>query len=306
MPEKKSWASNLNLRALREKRDKKARARLRKEQDKSIDDLLVQGQLRRAQQLLEMRLAEQDEDVHSRIRLAEIYSQRKQKEEALRHYLRAAEILSEDGFFDKALAVAKSARKLAPKDPAIDALEETILRSKELDFAAWNVRRGKRSEGSAQLSASIELEALWRRVAENDFVQSLAQGQLELLMEAMELVQVGPGEFVVREGDRERALFLVVSGLIQARLDPEGRDLLLRNFGPGQILGEKVLLEREAWCASYRAAHGSQLLRLDRPALQRILDKTKAGRQLLRALSSQQNDQQVAALAASVASSNAV
>jgi hypothetical protein len=296
--EKKGWIPDL-----RGARDKKARERIRKEQDtESVDDLILQGRLSRAQQLLELRVAQNDDDIHSHIKLAELLTGKRQNEEALRHNLRAAQLLSEDGFFDKSLALLKSARKLAGKDTSsIDAMEETVLRAKELDFAAYSVRKGKGAEGGARLSASIELEALWRRMSESDFVQNLAAGQLETLMDAMELCQVPAGELIAREGEHDPALYLIASGLLQARLDPDRRDLLLRNFGPGQIIGESVLFERRAWPASYKAAHHCQLLRLDVGGLQRALNKTKSRRQLITALSSQRNDQQVAALASSVA-----
>ena len=296
--EKKGWIPDL-----RAARDKKARERIRKDQDaESIDDLIIQGRLTRAQQLLEVRVAENDGDVHSFIKLAELLAGKRKNEEALRNYLRASQLLSEDGFFDKALALLKTARKLAgPDTSSIDAMEETVLRSKELDYAAWSVRKGKGGEGAARMSASIELEALWRRMSESDFVQNLGPGQLETLMDAMELCQVAAGEIVAREGQNDPALYLIASGLLQARLDPDRRDLLLRNFGPGQIIGESVLFERRAWPASYKAAHHCQLLRLDVGGLQRALNKTKSRRQLIVALSSQRNDQQVAALASSVA-----
>jgi hypothetical protein len=300
--EKKGWIPDLRFGAAA--RDKKARERIRKEQDsESIDDLILQGRFSRAQQVLELRIAENQEDVHSHIKLAELLTQRRRNEEALRNFLRAAQLLSEDGFFDKSLALLKTARKLAGKDTSsIDAMEETVLRAKELDTAAWNVRRGKSGEG-ARITASIELEALWRRMSESDFVQNLAKGQLETLMDSMELCQVPAGEIIAREGEIDPALYLIASGLVQARLDPDRRDLLLRNFGPGQMIGESVLFERRPWPASYKAAHNCQLLRLDVGGLQRALNKTKSRRQLITALSSQRNDQQVAALASSVASS---
>ena len=296
MTEKKGWLPDMPWAG----RDKKARERIRQDQDtESVADLILQGRISRARQVLEIRVAENDEDVHSRIKLAELLTSRRENAEALRHYLSAAQILSSDGFFDKALALLKSARKLAPKDTNIDMMEETVLRAKSLDQAAMSVRKGK----ADRLTASIELEALWRRMSESDFVQNLATGQLEALMDAMELYQVPAGDFVAKEGEEEHALYLIASGLIQARLDPLRRDLLLRNFGPGQIIGESVLFERRPWPASYKAAHNCQLLRLDVGGLQRALNKTKSRRQLITALSSQRNDQQVAALASSVASS---
>ena len=301
MAEKKGWIPDLRFGAAR---DKKARERIRKDQDaESIDDLILQGRFARALQVLELRIAENPEDVHSHIKLAELQSQRRQNPDALRNYLRAAELLSEDGFFDKALALLKTARKLAGEETlSIDAMEETVLRSKELDLAAWIVRKGKGSEGAARVSASIELEALWRRMSDSEFVQNLAKGQLEVLMDAMELCPVAAGEFVARQGELDPVLYLIASGMLQARFDPDGRDLLLRNFGPGQMIGESVLFERRPWPAAYKAAHNTQLLKLDIAGLQRALNKTKSRRQLISALSSQHNDQQVAALASSLAS----
>jgi hypothetical protein len=297
--EKKSWIPDLRF---TRDREKKARERIRKEQDtETVDDLILQGRLSRAQHILELRIAENDEDVHSHIKLGDLLAGKRRTADALKSYLRAAELLSLDGFFDKSLALLKTARKLAgPDQTTIDAMEETVLRAKELDMAAWTMRKGKSAEGG-RLSASIELEALWRRMHDSDFVNNLGAGQLEALMEAMELYQLPAGELLVREGDHEPAIFLIASGLLQARLDPDRRDLLLRNFGPGQIIGESVLFERRAWPASYRAAHNCQLLRLDVGGLQRALNKTKSRRQLIMALSSQHNDTQVAALASSVA-----
>jgi hypothetical protein len=299
--EKKNWLPDLGF---SREREKKARERSRKEQDtESVDDLILQGRLTRAQQILELRIAENDEDVHSHIKLGDLLAGKRKTADALKSYLRGAQLLSEDGFFDKSLALLKTARKLPGIDASsIDAMEETVLRSKELDMAAWTMRKGK-SEQGARLSASIELEALWRRMHDSDFVANLGTGQLEVLMDAMELFQLPAGDILVREGEHETALYLIASGLLQARLDPDRRDLLLRNFGPGQIIGESVLFERRAWPASYKAAHNCQLLRLDIGGLQRALNKTKSRRQLIMALSSQHNDQQVAALASSVAPS---
>lgn len=302
MAEKKSWIPDLRFRS----RDKRARERVRKDQDTddAIDDLLIQGRFTRARQVLENRLLANDEDVHSRIKLAEILASRRRSDEALQHYVRASQLLSEDGFFDKALALLKTARKLSPKDDQIDLMEEQVLRAKELDRAAWSVRKGAGGPGTNRLAASIELEALWRRMSDSDFVQSLGQGDLEALMAVMELRPVDAGSYVVRESSERRELYLIASGMIQARLDPEGRDLLLRNFGPGQIIGESVLFDHKPWPATYRAAHNSQLLGLSVAGIQRALKKTRARRRLVEALSSQHNDQQVVALAASVAGSN--
>ncbi|MDX1384528.1 MAG: hypothetical protein R3190_12830, partial [Thermoanaerobaculia bacterium] len=227
--EKKGWKPDLRFKS----RADRARERARKDQDtESIDDLLIQGRYTRARILLEERLTVNDLDYHSHIKLAEILSLRKQNDASVQHYLKAAQILSEDGFFDKSLALLKTARKLAPNDSNVDLLEEQVLRAKSLDQAAWSVRKGAGGDGKSQLAASIELEALWRRMSDSDFVQSLGPDLLEVLMKFMDLVMVGAGSYVVREGNDRRELYLIASGLVQARLDPEGRDYLLRNFGP--------------------------------------------------------------------------
>jgi ribosomal protein S15P/S13E len=300
LSEKKSWIPDIRFRS----REKRAREKARKGQDsQSIDDLLLQGRFTRARQVLEAHIAVNDEDVHSRIKLAEILASRRQTTDALQHYLKAAQLLADDGFFDKALALLKTSRKLAPKDTQIDLMEEQILRSRELDRAAWSVRKDG-GDSRSKLAASIELEAMWRRMGDSDFVQSLGQGELEALMAVMELRPVDAGSYVVHEGDDRRELYLIGTGLVQARLDPLGRDLLLRNFGPGQILGERALFENESWKASLRAAHNSQILALDINGVQRALKKTKSRRRLVDSLSSQHNDQQLAALATSVSDSD--
>ena len=160
--EKKGWIPDL-----RAARDKKARERSRKDQDtESIDDLILQGRLTRAQQFLELRVAENDQDVHSHIKLAELLAGKRKTEDALRNYLRAAQLLSEDGFFDKSLALlktraqARGQRHQQHRRHGRDRAARQGARLRRLG----RVRKGKSGEAGARMSASIELEALWRRM----------------------------------------------------------------------------------------------------------------------------------------------
>lgn len=83
------------------------------------------------------------------------------------------------------------------------------------------------------------------------------------------------GEFLVREGDPSRAVFVIRSGIIAVMLEkPDGGQRMVRCCFPGWLLGEASVLSDGARCsASLRAERITELFRIDAALLKTVMEK---------------------------------
>ena len=83
-------------------------------------------------------------------------------------------------------------------------------------------------------------------------------------------VQVASGNIAIRHGERERALYFVISGALEARSSTRGSETLgvLYREHPGSVFGEVAFFDGGPRSASVWAVKDSRLLRLDHGALQ--------------------------------------
>jgi CRP-like cAMP-binding protein len=85
----------------------------------------------------------------------------------------------------------------------------------------------------------------------------------DLLEREGHLIELVRGEFVYRQGEEARHLYLLESGLIGlVTLNVSGKERLVRLFKGGQFLGHRSLLAGEAHHGSARALEASQVRRL--------------------------------------------
>lgn len=109
---------------------------------------------------------------------------------------------------------------------------------------------------------------------------------LRELRERGDEIAVEAGTVVVRHGARGEALWVVVEGEVEVRLeDTEGHRLSLCRLGPGSTFGEIALLRGGPASADVVAASTAVLLRLSTAAFSRALDELPGlGRVLLERL----------------------
>jgi CRP-like cAMP-binding protein len=74
------------------------------------------------------------------------------------------------------------------------------------------------------------------------------------------------GEIVVKQGAFESALFLVNRGQVQVTAGSEGREVLLKSYGPGEILGGENFFDASVWTTAI-VSRGASLSRLRRAKL---------------------------------------
>lgn len=123
-----------------------------------------------------------------------------------------------------------------------------------------------RSRGSANLAAVTTAPPPAVTAAELRNIAlfgALGEAALEQFAQSLELVTPQPGDFLFREGDEARDMFVVLSGemevLKQSKHGPDARVALL---GIGDWFGEMSILDVQPRSATVRALAPSRLLRL--------------------------------------------
>ena len=271
-------------------------------QEYSIDDLIVLERYDEAGERLRARLKDNPDDLHSHLKLAEVYTQLRQFEKAVDEYVFAAEEYAQDGFHDKGIALLAKAMKLAPLDPSLRSRAEKLQRGKSMeqvrDARPRRARAGRRHPGG---TTALELKRLWHHLAGSTVVQQLPGESLKRLFAAMELLHLEPDDVIAREGSPEAFLLLIVQGVVEASVKAGGRAMAVRSFTSGDVVGEGALLERGAWPADYRTAEPVTALKLTREGLEKCLVGNPDPRGFLETLREQHNDRDVAATVAASA-----
>ncbi len=265
-------------------------------QEHSIDDLIVLERYEEAGERLRSRLKENPNDLHSHLKLAEVYTELRQFERAVDEYGFVAEEYAQDGFYDKGIALLSRAMKLAPLDASLRAKVEKFQRDKDMEHVRSLALEGLQKAGGVEAGTSmLELRRLWSHLAAGSLVQHLPGEQLKRLFSAMELVRLDARVELAREGSPEAFLLLIITGIVDAAMTGGGRSVLVRSFTSGDVLGEAVFLERGTWPADYRVTEPLVALKLTRVGLEQALVGNPDPRGFLETLREQHNDRDVAA-----------
>jgi CRP/FNR family cyclic AMP-dependent transcriptional regulator len=88
------------------------------------------------------------------------------------------------------------------------------------------------------------------------------------------------GEVVCRQGDRAEAMYVVQEGCVHVFREEEGVETLIARLGPGEIVGEMAVFDRQPRSATVRAAGAARVLTLDKRSFLRQIhnDPTLAWR----------------------------
>ncbi len=265
------------------------------QQEYTVDDLIVLEKYDEAVDRLKAKLKVNSSDLHSHLKLAEVYAQLKQYDKAVDEFGFVADEYAQDGFYDKGVALLSKAQKLAPLDQSIRFKIERIQREKGMEHVRAIALEGLRQAGGQAGSSAVEIKRLWHHLAASSVVQRLPGEQLKRLFSSMELIHLKEEEEVIaREGSPDAFLLLIVSGVVEAFLVESNRNVTLRTFTSGDIVGEAALLERSVWPASYRVSEPVIALRLSREGLEKTLVGNPDPRGFLEALREQHNDRDVA------------
>ena len=102
-------------------------------QEYTIDDLVVLERYDEAGERLRAKLKTHPEDLHSHLKLAEVYTQLRQYDKAVDEFSFVAEEYASDGFYDKGIALLSKAMKLAPLDNSLRFKVDKLQREKSME-----------------------------------------------------------------------------------------------------------------------------------------------------------------------------
>lgn len=269
----------------------------------SIEDLIVLERYEEAIELLEERTKKNPRDLHSNLRLAEVYTVAGMGAKALDRYLFVADSYADDGFYDKALALLAKLSRLAPADDTLSAKIQWLQRMKNLEHSRAGVidglLQGDMGKSPLERTSPVEAQRVWQGLAKSKLVQFLPPDQLRRLFSAAAIQDWDEGELVAERGSEIERMFVVATGTLEAfvsRPAPGGK-MQIRTFSNGDVFGERALLEHKPWPASYRVVERARVLRIDRAGLEQALAGNPDPRTLLGALRQQHADADVAAAA---------
>ena len=271
-----------------------------KEESESVDDLIILQRYDEAEKILRSRLRVKSGDMPARLKMAEIQAKTNRAQQATEGYVLIAERYAADGFFDKAFAMISKAAKLAPADANLEIKKQKIERMRQQERRLSAVMRAlgklEGQVGHTATTSYLELRRVWGELSVSHLIERLDDEQLGLLLKAMELVKFGPNKTIVEAGQTLEELFLITRGGMEAVMRlPNGETTVLRSFEPGDLVGDRALLEQKAWPDTYHTTDASVVLKLSREALGKVLAGNPDPRGLLDALREQRLDTDVAA-----------
>lgn len=270
------------------------------ESEYSIEDLIVLERYEEAEAQLQAKVKKNPKDLYAHLKLAEVHQARKHWLKAVDEFIFVADSYAEDGFYDKGIALLGKASKLAPLDETLQKKIARLQGLKKLEHSrsffieALTLMDGREGSPLDKLSP-VEVQSMWKRLGPTRLVQSLSGEQLKRLISGMTLRAFEPERTLAVRGGTDRALFLVVSGTVEAILEQQGGPpMSLKSFSSGDLLGEWPLLEQRPWPATLVARGPVEVLTLDREGLEKALQGNPDPRSLLDALRSQRNDMDLA------------
>ncbi len=121
-------------------------------------------------------------------------------------------------------------------------------------------------------SASGRAEAFSRAA----LFDGVSHGTLENLAGKAVLDRFGEGDTLIRQGDADSDMFLLVEGAVQVAVEKNGADVVVARMKAGDYFGEMSLLTGEPRTATIRAITAGAAYRISREAISPVLEADAA------------------------------
>ncbi|MGB3562334.1 MAG: cyclic nucleotide-binding domain-containing protein [Thermoanaerobaculia bacterium] len=267
----------------------------------SVDDLMVLERWDEAEKILHRRITRNAHDLRARLKLADLFTRSGRQYEAVDEYLGVADGYARDGFYDKAVALLSKVEKLVPGYEKTRVKMEKMERAKRLERSrqtAMEAVLAKRGEDFQKAgTTAFEVQQLWQNLSGSLVIQRLDGDQLARLFSALEIVHYQGRTLIAERTQELEELYLVAKGKVDVSIVmPDGQTMVLREFQPGDVFGERALLEHLPWPATYESGHKTIVMRLTREGLEQAMAGNPNPRELLDALRDQRLDANIVSL----------
>ncbi|MCP4204914.1 MAG: cyclic nucleotide-binding domain-containing protein [bacterium] len=260
------------------------------DEDLSIDDLITLERYDEALVRLKNRVSKNKGDYRSRIRLADLYLKTSKPTEAIEEYLSVADRYTAEGFFDKGYALVAKLARMIPHEEKLQAKMAAIQRAKKLEH-----RRQVIVGALGTVAWAVEIRQHWSDLIQGPLVEVLSRDQLKRVFPLFQIQRLQEGDVLVERGASRETLFVILTGELAAEVElATGNATDLRTFRGGDLVGERALLKRMPWPATYRAKVATKVLGLSREGLEKSLLGEEDPRGFLNALRMQELDAEVA------------
>jgi CRP-like cAMP-binding protein len=108
-------------------------------------------------------------------------------------------------------------------------------------------------------------------ILERGLFANLNENQRRLLLETSQTPCYGPGEVIVSEGAEGESLYIVLGGRVEVSKQIDGKAVVVRQLGAGEVFGEMTLFLDAPRSATVRALEECRLLRVGRSAVGQLL-----------------------------------
>jgi CRP-like cAMP-binding protein len=143
-----------------------------------------------------------------------------------------------------------------------------------VDVVRDKVARKRPSEsGLAAPAGPDALRAYGPGLSASPLFEGFSEDELLAIIRGLRLLSFEPGGVIVTEGEPGQSLFVLTTGAVNVSVrDEQGRDVRLCRLDEGSFFGEISTLSGRPRTATIVAASDCELLELDKPNLERIID----------------------------------
>jgi len=202
-----------------------------------------------------------------RVRMGDAYQKLNSKPEATREYVYAADLYAEKGAVVKALAQYKLALRIDPEHKRAQDRMAALHSNKTIaEKKAEPVEEGKQKPANS----AIPLFA------------GFTQGEFQEFTKLMNVHTHGPGEIIVREGDKGKSVYIIASGSVKVYTTMlSGEVVELAKLWPSEFFGEISFLTGKPRTATIETLEDTTVLEMTEDKLHDLVEKHPRVREVL-------------------------
>ena len=208
-----------------------------------------------------------DEDPIVRVRIGDALQKMNRKDEAVKEYIRAADLYAEEGFVVKALALYKLALRIDPENKQALAQMELLHSNKTVS----ELKLEPIEDGEQQPTRSVI-----------PLFSDFTQEEFNEFTKRMIIHTVPPGKAIIKEGDTGSSVFILTRGTVQVSATIAGKKVDLATLQSSDFFGEIAFLTGRPRTATVVTTEESDVLEVDEEDLNEMIGKSPRIREVLR------------------------
>lgn len=232
----------------------------------NIQNYLGKGKWKEAVSDME-KLFAMNPDPIIRVRMGDAYQKLNSRPEATREYVYAADLYAEKGAVVKALAQYKLALRIDPNHKRAQERMAALHSNKTItEKKAEPVDEGKQKA----TNSAVPLFA------------GFSQAEFEEFTKLMNVQSHGPGEIIVREGDKGKSVYIIASGSVKVYTTMLSGDVVeLAKLWPSEFFGEISFLTGKPRTATIETLEETTVLEMTEDRLRELIEKQPRVRDVL-------------------------